>query len=491
MRQASRSRTGGLALAAVCCVALVASACSGDSNGAGGDGDGGDRNGGDRRDDVEFAEVEVRDDVRPVVFVHGGSGSGAQFQSQALRFASNGYPMDYLQVVDYNSLAIGAIEDEVHARIDDVVAGLQSESGSDQVDLMGHSLGTLVSQNYLRSAPERAADVAHYVNIDGRPSADLPGGVPTLALWGEPAFGNRTETGEVSGGTNVHFDDQSHVQVATSAESFREMFKFFNDGEEPDTLEIVPQRSEDLTIAGRAVHFPQNEGVPEGTLEIYEVDPTTAARLSDDPETTFPLSGEGEWGPFDGSYGASYELVINRGPDSYLHHFYLEPLIRSDHLIRLNTSPEGEGLRGITLDLAQRTDDSPPEVGFVFSRYKEWWGDQGDQSDTLEIDGVNILNAATSPRDNNSIGVFAFDVASDGVAHLEEPIEQLFAVTFLTGVDFVLEGADPPTETVTISSVHRGDTEDPQVVRVRNWVAPDHAISVHFYDFVPGNPTSR
>jgi hypothetical protein len=123
----------------------------------------------------------------------------------------------------------------------------------------------------------------------------------------------------------------------------------------------------------------------------------------------------------------------------------------------------------------------------VFSRYKEWWGDQGDQSDTLEIDGTNILNPATSPRDNNSIGVFAFDVASDGVANVDEPIGQLFGITFLTGVDFVLEGADPADATVTISSVHRGDTENPQVVRVRNWVAPDHAISVHFYDFVSGS----
>jgi len=488
MRRATRSWSGRLVVAAACCIALVASACNDDDGGGGASSDG---SGSDGDGEVEFTDVEVRDDVRPVVFIHGGSGSGAQFQTQALRFASNGYPMEYLRVVDYNSLAIDGIEDEVHARIDDLVAELQAESGADQIDLMGHSLGTLVSQNYLRSSPERAANVAHYVNIDGRPSEDLPGGVPTLALWGEPVFGNRTEAGEIIGGTNVNFDDQSHVQVATSAESFDEMFMFFNEGDEPATLEVLPQRSEDLMIAGRAVHFPQNEGVPEGTLEVYEVDPETAERVSDDPDDTFPLSGDGEWGPFDGDYGASYELVINRGPDSYLHHFYLEPLIRSDHLIRLNTSPEGEGLRAITNDLAQRTDDSPPEVGFVFSRYKEWWGDQGDQSDTLEIDGVNILNAATSPRNNNSIGVFAFDVASDGVAHLDEPIEQLAAITFLTGVDFVLEGADPPNETVQISSIHRGDTEHPQVVRVRNWVAPDHAISVHFYDFVPRNPTSR
>lgn len=29
----------------------------------------------------------------PVIFVHGGAGSGAQFESQKMRFTSNGYPV--------------------------------------------------------------------------------------------------------------------------------------------------------------------------------------------------------------------------------------------------------------------------------------------------------------------------------------------------------------------------------------------------------------
>jgi hypothetical protein len=33
----------------------------------------------------------------PIIFVHGGSGSGAQFESQAWRFASNGYPLEECQ----------------------------------------------------------------------------------------------------------------------------------------------------------------------------------------------------------------------------------------------------------------------------------------------------------------------------------------------------------------------------------------------------------
>src|SRR5262245_66391047 len=40
---------------------------------------------------------------RPLIFVHGSGGSGAQFESQAMRFTSNGYPDDRLAVHEYDS----------------------------------------------------------------------------------------------------------------------------------------------------------------------------------------------------------------------------------------------------------------------------------------------------------------------------------------------------------------------------------------------------
>jgi triacylglycerol esterase/lipase EstA (alpha/beta hydrolase family) len=36
--------------------------------------------------------------LRPIVFVHGATGSGAQYETQAMRFASNGYPASYIRV---------------------------------------------------------------------------------------------------------------------------------------------------------------------------------------------------------------------------------------------------------------------------------------------------------------------------------------------------------------------------------------------------------
>ena len=43
------------------------------------------------------------DNVLPIVFVHGQSGSAQQFESQAMRFTSNGYPAGQLFAFEYNT----------------------------------------------------------------------------------------------------------------------------------------------------------------------------------------------------------------------------------------------------------------------------------------------------------------------------------------------------------------------------------------------------
>jgi pimeloyl-ACP methyl ester carboxylesterase len=171
----------------------------------------------------------------PIIFVHGGSGSAAQFESQAMRFASNGYPHRYIRALEYDSSSIGDILPAVHAELDALIAELQADTGRGQVDLLGHSLGTFVSQTYLAS-PARAANVAHYVNIDGRSADAPPGGVPTLALWA----GAAPPVGSIAGALNVTLPGQEHIETATSAEAFFEMYHFFR-GQAPATTDVVPE----------------------------------------------------------------------------------------------------------------------------------------------------------------------------------------------------------------------------------------------------------
>jgi Lipase C-terminal domain/Alpha/beta hydrolase family len=423
-------------------------------------GEGGGGNGGDGSD------------PRPVIFVHGFSGSGAQFETQAKRFTSNGYPPELIELHEYDSGFGLETEEDVYTRLDERIARLLADSGADQVDLLGHSLGTRLMQAYLRSSPERAATVAHYVNLDGFASADPPGGVPTLAVWGVGDPGR-----EIGGAENVSFPNQTHTQVVTSPQTFEEIYRFFND-EAPETTRITPQRR--VELSGRAVLFPQNAGVDGGELEIYEVDADSGERVADAPDETFPLEGDGEWGPFEADGRKRYEFAIVR-PGAATHHLYFEPFIRSDSWVRLLTSPVEGGIGG----LLNVSDD---HSGMVLVRYKEWWGDQGDRNDVLEVNGEDILNATNTPIDKRAIGIFAFDEETDGATDLSAPMANFAGLPFITGVDLFIpaSGSETPDDTISVVSTPRGGGGKEVSLNVPNWTSSTDRISVQFSDHLQG-----
>jgi len=404
---------------------------------------------------------------RPVIFVHGGSGSGAQFDTQALRLMSNGYPADRIAVHEYDSTFGTNTMEEVWAGLDELIAELLRETGADGVDLLGHSLGTTVSQGYLTSSPERAASVAHYVNIDGRTAAAPPGGVDTLAVWGE---GDQTR--QIIGAQNYYAPAQSHVQVATSAETFAEIYRFFT-GHEPKTTDVVPQRGR-IRLSGEANVFPQNQGADGFTLQIFEID-RRGRREHRRPDATFAIGADGAWGPFRALAGERYEFALTR-TDGSVHHLYFQPFLRSDHLVRLLTSRPGEGL-----DLLREPSDT--SAGFGVIRYKEMWGDQGANNDTLEIDGVNVLNPATAPRTKRVNAMFVGDDNLDGVTDLSAPVQPWFSLPFISAVDLVVPATIPPDDTVRIEMVARAGDGDEEVVNIPNWATSQNIVTITFRDF--------
>jgi len=405
---------------------------------------------------------------RPIVFVHGFSGSGSQFETQARRFAGNGYPADLIEAHEYDSTFMVNTIDQVYAGLDARIARLLAQAGTDKVDLLGHSLGTALMQGYLNSSPERAGKVAHYVNLDGATAAAQPGGVPTLAIWGE---GNPARA--IVGATNVYLSDQSHTQTVTSAESFTHVYRFFT-GEDPRTTRIAPEPPGHVRLSGRAVLFPLNVGVPDATLQIWEVGTLTGHREHKRPEATFAISGDGSWGPFKAKPNARYEFALVRAGAS-THHFYYQPFRRSDRLIRLLTSTPGGGL-------GSRTEVSPGTTNLVISRNKEWWGDQGDGSDSLWVNGTNILNAANAPRTKRVIAMFAYDVRLDGVTDLTAPIPFFFSQPFITGMDVHIPASAAGTGTAWILAKQRG-TGELDLLGVPDWPSASNQISLQFNDY--------
>ena len=198
------------------------------------------------------------DDVAlPIVFVHGFAGSAQQYESQAMRFVANGYPQDRIVAYDHDGAGtdIGGYADGLAEVVDEALEA----SGAEQVYLVGHSRGTFVAGTYLAD-PARAVNVAKYVALDGAPCPHM---VPCLAPSQESNPG------------------QSHVEVATSPESFAAQYEFLV-GETPAVVDIVPQR-DPVVLSGRAVNFPANTGRAGATLDIWAVDPDTGTRVGDEP----------------------------------------------------------------------------------------------------------------------------------------------------------------------------------------------------------------
>ncbi len=404
---------------------------------------------------------------RPVIFVHGSAGSASQFQTQAKRLASNGYPIDIIEAHEYDSPNVVTLLPEIYAGLDARIARLLATTGADRVDLLAHSLGTFVVQGYLTSSPARAARVAHYVNLDGRTATSPPNGVSTLAIWGE---GDPARA--VVGARNVYFPDQSHTQTVSSAESFGEIFRFFQ-GRAPHTTRIVPQPFGTARVSGRAVLFPSNVGVTGATVEVYPVNPLTGGRLSNRPAHRLPLTGDGSFGPIPVLATARYEFAVVRA-GAPTHHFYFQPFLRSDSFVRLLTSEPGEGL-GALVDTSDR------HTALTIQRQKEWWGDQGEAGDRLWINGRDILNAANTPRAKRTIGIFAFDDGSDGVTDLSAPLPEFFSQTFITGMDVFIPAAPAHLGLVSIAVGQRGGGLD--VLVVPNWKSSEHRITVNIDDF--------
>ncbi len=432
--------------------------------------------------------------ARPMIFVHGYTGSAQQFEWQAMRFASNGYPQEYLNAFEYDSPSWGGIPPvppnipfriATIAALDAKIDAILLATGADKVELLGHSLGTAVSQAYL-SDPTRAAKVAHYVNLDGGGALSLPGGVPTLALWAEFRFVPGSTIPTIGGAENYVLAKHGHNETATSPEAFAFMFKFFT-GQDPISTSVLPDRDGRINLAGRAVLFPQNVGVAGATVEIYELNGDTGARKHHHPAATYPIDVTGNFGPFRARAEDYYEINIARPGGN--HHFYIEPRIRSDYFIRLNTSPVGTGLGALMTR-------NPDQTNLIITKNREWRGDQSDGlNDVLAINGINVVNAINAYASHMLVAYFIYDLASDNVTNLTRPISDFPAplnTTFLSAVDVYLFGTTPPDATIAIAEIPRGDCGAMHGINVPNWAIINadntfsESVSVQLNDYIEG-----
>jgi Lipase C-terminal domain/Lipase (class 2) len=409
----------------------------------------------------------------PILFVHGIEGSGAQFESQKMRFMSNGYPERWIDEVDYNSTRAVGDKSEVDKQIDDAIAALEQRTGRSKVDVVAHSLGTSVMYDYLTNGPmaaQRRANVAHYVNVDGQ---NQNPGVPTLAVWA----GRGTPGRHMDGAENVTIPNQTHVQTCTSAESFVQYYKFLT-GSLP-ARDIVRQ-SGAIQVAGKALNFPQNAGLAGATVQIWQVN-DGGRRTTTAPLASLSISdgstGGGAWGPVTVRSATRYEFAVLR-PGLPTGHLYYEPFVRSDYTIRLLQSDPIEAYVGNRLG----------SMSAVNIRYKELWGDQGAESDQLLIDRTSVCTPGLCPISKQVNAFFAFDRNRDGKTDLSSPDPVLSQLPFIQGADVYVAAGSPPDGTASFQLISRG-TGPVRTLNVPNWDSTTDLVTIQWNDFE--RPTAR
>ncbi|MGY1770064.1 alpha/beta fold hydrolase [Blastococcus sp. SYSU D00813] len=391
------------------------------------------------------------DDVAlPIVFVHGFAGSAQQIESNAMRFVANGYPEARIVAYDHDGagLEIEAYAAGLAEVVDETLAGF----GVEQVYLIGHSRGTSVSNQFLTD-PAQAAKVAKYVAIDGRP---CPGGpVPCIAP------------------VQAQFLGQTHVEVATSKESFAVQYEFLV-GEAPEVVDIVPQ-NDPVEISGRAVNFPANTG-REATLDVWAIDPETGARTGDEPHASVELGPDGEFGPIELENGAHYEYALSSDASPIVHHLYLQPYVRSSSFVRLLSSePDGP--------VRLNTNTGDGHSALVITRMREWHS-EGD-ADVLElsVDGDEPVDVITDFVGNDGIGLHVHDDAATPGQTTLAPLPYFSEQPFQSGIDVYLPASPDADGTITATNLPRGDASRPQTLNVPNWPSSGHTVSLVFTDW--------
>lgn len=388
----------------------------------------------------------------PIVFVHGLVGSAQQYESQAMRFGMNGYPVERIRAYEHDGqgLNVGSFVQGADAVIDAV----REEFKTDKVYLVGHSRGTFVGNQYIGDRT-RAAKVAKYIALDGAP---CPSGssVPCLAP------------------NQANLPGQTHVEVSTSAESFAKQFEFLF-GKAPATTEIVAQ-GPTASISGRVLNFPANTG-RACTLELWELDSATGARVGMDPVQRFTVGASGDFGPVTVSTEKHYEFVVSASDTENQHHFYMQRFLRDSKFVRLLSGPPDTPTR-------MNTNVSDAHAAITISRQREWTQEDKIEISTMTPSGSQPpVNVITPRLTAGSIAIHAHDAkASPGDSTLM-PLPWFVSQPFQTGVDVYMPAADPPTGTITVRSVPRGAPDKPQVLTLPNWISSRHVSAVVFADY--------
>jgi len=370
----------------------------------------------------------------PVLFVHGGFGSGDQFTLQAQRLASNGYCESHIRTFDYDSQTnTGMATAATITRLDAAVDSLLEDTGAERLHMLGHSNGCSIARDYLEDA-EHSAKVEKYVNVAGAEWA-FPDDTEVLGLTseGDQIIGRV----EYEGADNPAMPVLDHIAILTAVEPFEAIHEFFT-GEAPETTRVV--ESDVRHVSGFVMNFAENVARVDTTIDVWPVDAETGERIGDEPTVSLVTEEGGAFGPFAAEADTYYEFFIPDGSEMDMPlHVYVEPFKRSMHLLYLKTMPAPLTAAGFLLSgIAPPTTDATGGIIQHTDRAID------KAIDSLTVDGVEAAIDGVADVESTTVAIFFADGNENGVTDAT-PLSQLSIAPFLKGIDvFIPSDEDTP-----------------------------------------------
>lgn len=416
-----------------------------------------------KEENTNEVETPIPTDKVPIVMMHGVLAAGDTYEQQFLRFTSNGYDPRLVYVFDWNSIGLGANNEVLLDKfIDEVLA----KTGQSQVNLVGHSAGGGLGYGYCENAT-KAAKIAHYVHIGSggitKPAGPNATPIPTMVIW---SAADKVASGEnVAGCTNVELIGKDHYQVATGQEAFKEMYKFFNNNNEPNTLEISTDAI--IKLSGRVITFGENQAGAAAKVNIYELDQSTGFRKNESPNASFTADSKGNWGNFIAKPLTYYEFeAIPKNPTERIIHYYREPFKKSDKIVYLRIfPPKGSIAEGILSGLPK--DDNQSVNAFFGANQAIVSG-----RDVFIANGDTLSKPKYAQENYTTIAMFLYD----NNKNMESDLNSFGAFAnsvFLKFVDYYAPATDPRTNTFYLNG---------RILRSRNWPSKTNGISVIVFD---------
>jgi len=415
-----------------------------------------------KNDDDEDNSVTCDSTYTPIVFAHGLLASGDTYANQVMRFTSNNYCGSLLFAFDWNTLAQGT---DNNVLLDAYIDGVLQKTGASQVNLVGHSAGGGLGYGYLSDAA-RAAKVKHYVHVGSgvqSGSAGPNGEVPTLNIWSPDDL--VVQGGDITGATNVSIAGKDHYEIATCAEAFDAMYKFFNENNAPSTTQILNQS--DVEICGRVVTLGENAPKPNTTVKVFEVNPATGERLSATANFSFGVNAEGYWNAIKIKAGIPYEFEVNSNETGdRIVHYYREGFTHSNPLVYLRLLPPSGSFAGNLLSSLPKNDAQSVVVVFTANQAVISGRDELKVADNV----LSIPDFAAA--DKTTIAMFLYDNGNSNTDMTSANV--LFSsFPFLEAVDIFFPTVTPQP----IQCRFNGRN-----LFVRNWKSDSEGVTIAIFD---------